>query len=436
MAETFLTLSRRSNCQKSASGLRADFQSARNPSSLKLTDYYHDSEKNTSTPSSVVIPAAPEPSAVTHTLASSRRIPNKVGKSKTKNGHEGTRLDGNTEYTFITDTLPPTYRLGSVGTSKASKRNYSNVAQRNFDPRSPICAPGSIASQSELDVVGVTIDKSTKSMNSRTNRERVPDTHISPENTFLNHQSISISKQPKHTVRNIASVSVDADESLSTSGSKHATRCDKMHCTSSEQYHKHDGLMTAFSQIASCEGNTSRCQSSQENNVPCISSDLEEQSSEQDPSAQEIEDGPNKASKRETARPHYASARRKRIRFSSPTRSEDEDFELSDSDSSWEASDLHTNDVSGRYGFSRASKSAVQKAYANNPGRPSPIIYQQQRFAGKIIGERDKRGRGGRGRQGKEYKIQWRSSWMDGSLLHGRDLFKDWKTKKASVYRY
>lgn len=158
MTKIFLTLFKRSNCQKSISSFRVDLQNAKKKFLLKLIDYYHDFEKNISISFFVVIFAISKFFVVIYTLIFSRRISNKINKFKTKNKYENTRFDDNIEYTFIIDILSFIYRLEFVDTNRISKKNYSNMTQRNFDLRSSTYISISIVFQFEFDIVDVIID--------------------------------------------------------------------------------------------------------------------------------------------------------------------------------------------------------------------------------------------------------------------------------------
>lgn len=65
-----------------------------------------------------------------------------------------------------------------------------------------------------------------------------------------------------------------------------------------------------------------------------------------------------------------------------------------------------------------------------SPTSPTNIVYEQQKWEGKIIAEKAKRQR--RGRPRKQYLVRWKSSWVDGSRLAAPGLVERWKEEKAS----
>jgi len=56
------------------------------------------------------------------------------------------------------------------------------------------------------------------------------------------------------------------------------------------------------------------------------------------------------------------------------------------------------------------------------------VVYEQQRWEGEIIAERDGPGRG-RGRRRKQYLIRWQTSWVEAARLTAPALTRDWKEK-------
>lgn len=57
------------------------------------------------------------------------------------------------------------------------------------------------------------------------------------------------------------------------------------------------------------------------------------------------------------------------------------------------------------------------------------VVYEQQRWHGEIIAERDGPGQG-RGRRRKQYLIRWQTSWVEAARLTAPALTRDWKEKR------
>ena len=62
------------------------------------------------------------------------------------------------------------------------------------------------------------------------------------------------------------------------------------------------------------------------------------------------------------------------------------------------------------------------------------VIYEQQRWEGEIIVEKDTKQ--GRGRPHKQYLVRWKLSWADGGRLIALDSVQIWREKKASRGRF
>ena len=75
--------------------------------------------------------------------------------------------------------------------------------------------------------------------------------------------------------------------------------------------------------------------------------------------------------------------------------------------------------------------SSERQAAGRKPNRnqacQTAVIFEQQRWEGKIIGERMKKR--GRGRPGKQYLVEWKPSWVDGSRLTAPRLLRSWKER-------
>ena len=61
------------------------------------------------------------------------------------------------------------------------------------------------------------------------------------------------------------------------------------------------------------------------------------------------------------------------------------------------------------------------------------VIYEQQKWDGKIIGEMNVKQR--RGRRRKQYLVQWEPSWVDCARLTAPELLQSWKEKKTAAFR-
>ena len=61
------------------------------------------------------------------------------------------------------------------------------------------------------------------------------------------------------------------------------------------------------------------------------------------------------------------------------------------------------------------------------------VVYEQQRWEGKIVDERD--AKQGRGRPRKEYRVHWEDSWINSARLTAPGLIQDWREKKAAKLR-
>ncbi len=59
---------------------------------------------------------------------------------------------------------------------------------------------------------------------------------------------------------------------------------------------------------------------------------------------------------------------------------------------------------------------------------PRTAVYEQQRWEGKIIDERD--AKQGRGRPRKKYRVRWEDSWTDGARLTTSGLMQDWRERR------
>ena len=57
------------------------------------------------------------------------------------------------------------------------------------------------------------------------------------------------------------------------------------------------------------------------------------------------------------------------------------------------------------------------------------VVYEQQRWEGEILQERDVRQE--RGRPRKQYLVRWKESWVDGVHLTAPALVQNWREKKA-----
>ena len=57
------------------------------------------------------------------------------------------------------------------------------------------------------------------------------------------------------------------------------------------------------------------------------------------------------------------------------------------------------------------------------------VIYEQQRWEGEILQERDIKQE--RGRPRKQYLVRWKESWVDGARLTAPELLRDWREKRA-----
>ena len=56
------------------------------------------------------------------------------------------------------------------------------------------------------------------------------------------------------------------------------------------------------------------------------------------------------------------------------------------------------------------------------------VVFEQQRWKGRIIGE--KHIKQGRGRPRKQYFIDWEPSWVDSGRLAAPGLIEEWEGKK------
>ncbi|MCJ1251374.1 hypothetical protein MMC30_008607 [Trapelia coarctata] len=65
------------------------------------------------------------------------------------------------------------------------------------------------------------------------------------------------------------------------------------------------------------------------------------------------------------------------------------------------------------------------------PASQAAVIYEQQKWEGKIIGERDVKQR--RGRPRKQYLVQWEPFWVDCARLTAPELLQSWKKQKTGA---
>ena len=125
----------------------------------------------------------------------------------------------------------------------------------------------------------------------------------------------------------------------------------------------------------------------------------------------------------------------KRHRFSSPFSSELEIITGEESDHSiYTPSKVHDASKSRPPSYpisldGDASEAGKMEIASEQSGMA--VIYEQQSWEGLIIDERDTKQ--GRGRPRKQYLIQWKPSWVDGSRLTASELVRIWREKKAPI---
>ena len=125
----------------------------------------------------------------------------------------------------------------------------------------------------------------------------------------------------------------------------------------------------------------------------------------------------------------------KRHRFSSPFSSELEADTGEESDCSiytpFKVPDVSKSRSATSFliGLNRdASQGSKMKIAGEQSGMA--VIYKQQSWEGEIIDERNTKQ--GRGRPRKQYLVQWKTSWVDGSRLTASEIVRIWREKKAS----
>jgi len=134
----------------------------------------------------------------------------------------------------------------------------------------------------------------------------------------------------------------------------------------------------------------------------------------------------------------FPKRRLKRRRSSSPA-SSSEETETEDE------SNFSSYTPSKPYNISTAQSTSSQAILAENASKDDKIkfvneeqnrrstsrttvIYEQQRWEGKIVDERDVKQ--GRGRPRKQYFVQWKPSWVDAGRLTAPGLVQNWKEKR------
>lgn len=108
--------------------------------------------------------------------------------------------------------------------------------------------------------------------------------------------------------------------------------------------------------------------------------------------------------------PKVAKRRRKRLRFTAPLPSDEDTDDAGMSSNTLKRQEVVVNDQS-----------------TSRPPR-STVVYQEQRWEGEIVNEKDLKQ--GRGRPRKQYLIQWKQSWVDSNRLNEPLLLHNWRKKK------
>jgi hypothetical protein len=136
--------------------------------------------------------------------------------------------------------------------------------------------------------------------------------------------------------------------------------------------------------------------------------------------------------------------RTKRCHFSPPLSSEEQTDTGDESDISsytpvkphhrldYLSPSFHSTDFDEHTGDDGAMKCTGERPKEHLTSRTA-VIYEQQRWEGKIVDERD--AKQGRGRSRKEYRVHWEDSWIDGARLTASGLIQDWREKKAPKSR-
>lgn len=130
----------------------------------------------------------------------------------------------------------------------------------------------------------------------------------------------------------------------------------------------------------------------------------------------------------------------KRHRFSSPFCSSDEDTDTEDeSDMSNYTSfkrrrplksHLASTPLTDRgINVSDSTDTNLEGHTRQSSSCHTAVVYEQQRWQGEIIAERDGPGQG-RGRRRKEYLIRWQTSWVEAARLTAPALTRNWKENR------